>query len=432
MPIGKKAYAASSIKSIEVAQWLGQRPDGACFVGVDVGKTKLHLVLQFADGSATRPLVARNPGQIGAVIKLLQRVRRKHALTVAMEPTGTYGQALRVALAAAGIRLLRVEGRAVHDFAGVHDGVRSQHDGKDAALIAALASLGKACPWDYVVPTDAEAELRSRVRLLGAYDGQMTRWSNRIEGWLGQYWPELGRRLPLRSPTLLKLLRRYGSPQALVADRSAARRLRRWGGARLADKKIAGILRRAGQTRGAPVSPAARAEVRVYAQEALRMRKALRQQRLALTKLAKADEQLQRVGAAVGKVTACVLRARVGDPGQYPAAGAYLKALGLNLREFSSGQQQSQLHISKRGPGQARRWLFLAALRATQWPTVKGWYLRKVQRSGGKKVPALIAIARKLAMGIWRTARDRGQFQASRLFQAPGVRTGPTTQEARM
>ena len=66
---------------------------------------------------------------------------------MALEPSGTYGDPLRQALSDAGIAVVRVSPKAAHDYAEVFDGVPSQHDGKDAAVVAELAALGKSTPW---------------------------------------------------------------------------------------------------------------------------------------------------------------------------------------------------------------------------------------------------------------------------------------------
>jgi transposase len=58
-----------------------------------------------------------------------------------------------------------------------------------------------------------------------------------------------------------------------------------------------------------------------------------------------------------------VLGATVGTPVDYPNPHSYLKALGLNLKERSSGKHKGQLKITKRGPGEARKYLYFAALR---------------------------------------------------------------------
>ena len=75
-----------------------------------------------------------------------------------MESTGTYGDALRARLTAAGLNVQRVGGKAAHDYAEVFDGVPSQHDGKDAAVIAELAAFGKSRPWPYRPPSELEEE----------------------------------------------------------------------------------------------------------------------------------------------------------------------------------------------------------------------------------------------------------------------------------
>jgi hypothetical protein len=66
-----------------------------------------------------------------------------------MEPSGIYGDALRQALADAGVAVQRISPKAAHDYAEVFDGVPSQHDGKDAAVVGELAAIGKGVPWSY-------------------------------------------------------------------------------------------------------------------------------------------------------------------------------------------------------------------------------------------------------------------------------------------
>ncbi len=73
----------------------------------------------------------------------------------------------------------------------------------------------------------------------------------------------------------------------------------------------------------------------------------------------------------VGPGTLAVLLTTVGDLRKYPNSGALLKALGLNLKERSSGQRQGQLAITKRGSALARRWLFFWAMRAVQRPSLQ-------------------------------------------------------------
>jgi transposase len=71
----------------------------------------------------------------------------------------------------------------------------------------------------------------------------------------------------------------------------------------------------------------------------------------------------------------------------YSCLRAYLKAMGLNLKERSSGESQSRAHITKRGNPRLRQWVYLAAIRWVQYHPVKAWYVRKRGvRSEGRSV----------------------------------------------
>jgi transposase len=120
----------------------------------------------------------------------------------------------------------------------------------------------------------------------------------------------------------------------------------------------------------------------------------------------------------LGHVTAAVLLCIVGSPNNFGSASAYVKAMGLNLKVHSSGKHKGKLRISKRGSGVARKYLYLAALRAIQrYPLSKAWYDRKVVRDGGVKGKAIIAIMRKLARAAFHVGRG-SQFDEQQLFDA--------------
>ena len=135
-----------------------------------------------------------------------------------------------------------------------------------------------------------------------------------------------------------------------------------------------------------------------------------------MEKLAQGHVIIARQAVAVGWATACVLWVYLGNPGNYHCAEAYRKAMGLNLKERSSGRYQGQLKITKRGPGAVRRWLYFAAMRLVQKPDVVEWYeIKKGQRpKGGKR--ALIAVMRKLALGLYVVGVGEETFDAKRLF----------------
>jgi hypothetical protein len=94
--------------------------------------------------------------------------------------------------------------------------------------------------------------------------------------------------------------------------------------------------------------------------------------------------------------------------------------MGLNLKERSSGESQSRAHITKRGDPRLRPWVYLAAIRWVQYHPVKSWYTRKRGvRSEGRSVSgtrALVAVMRKLVMGMDAAVKHHEEFDVKKLF----------------
>ena len=421
----KKAYRAVDVQDVSVESWLAGRPVGQVWVGVDVGKDECMMVFRWQDRDFERPIRWDNPGQIPLAIECLGvLVRRGWQVTVVMESSGTYGDAFRQALSDAGLEGHRVAGKATKDYAEVFDGVPSQHDGKDAAILAELGSIGKSAPWPWQTPSSQEQSLRLHVEMLDVYQQHWLEWTNRIEAWLARHWPEAGELLELGSVTLLELLRAYGSPQALAGDPQAAGRLAGWGGRLLEPSKIARVIESAGATLGVRPTEVDCQRVQLYAQEALTALRQVQAHRKALARHGRNCPDVQLLAPALGLATACVLHVEAGDASTYRCGQAYQKTLGLNLKERSSGRYKGQLRISKRGSARARRWLYLAALRLVrQDGAVSRWYARKVARDGGQRKRGLVGIMRKIALGIHACTRDGVRFDPGRLFRDSCGRT---------
>jgi transposase len=204
----------------------------------------------------------------------------------------------------------------------------------------------------------------------------------------------------------------------LAEDPQAADRLYRWGKGLLRREKAEALVASARQTAGVPVGRWDEERLRRYAQE---VQNALRQQRQArrrLRQLAPAQPTIRAMSAVVGAVTACVLWVELGNPQDYHCGPAYRKAMGLNLKERSSGRWVGQLKLTKRGPGAARRWLYLAALRWVRQEPVRSWYLRqKAQRRGACK-PALVGVMRKLALALYRVGGRGEPFDRQQLYRS--------------
>ena len=115
--------------------------------------------------SFERPWKAKNPEEVATLVGILRALANRRELIVAMESTGSYGEPLHSKLAEAGLTVHRVGGKAAHDYAEVFDGVPSQHDGKDAAVIAELAAFGKATPWPFRAKASGRRRSESSSRL---------------------------------------------------------------------------------------------------------------------------------------------------------------------------------------------------------------------------------------------------------------------------
>ena len=163
-----RAYRATGVKKVSLEEAFSRGPDGEVTVGLDIGKHEVFAVLRWKDGSFLRPWKTRMPTEIPALIEVLEHVANERPLRVAMESTGAYGDALRQALTDANLNVHRVSGKATHDYAEIFDGVPSQHDGKDAAIIAELTALGKSWPWPYRPKEKQNAEMASWVDWLDA------------------------------------------------------------------------------------------------------------------------------------------------------------------------------------------------------------------------------------------------------------------------
>ena len=419
-----RTYRSQNVQSVAVAKLLWGHEGQAAVVGVDVGNEALCMTVRWSSGQSERPIRVAQPAQLRQGVALLTAPGQGRSLKVAVEPTGTYGDPWRYACQQAGLAVERVSPVASNRHAEVYDGASSQHDGKDAGVVAELCYLGKSKPWAWEAGTVQARELAVPAELMDAYQEEHNTWRSRLEAKLARYWPEVPQWLALDSVTLLELLLHYGSPAALAADAQAAARLAQWGGRFLTAEKIAGVVAAARQTVGVPVGPAEAYGLKAIAQRALDSQRRLAQQHQAVTRKSAGRPEAALLGPALGRATVAILHVENGDPAAYGGVRMYPRALGLNLVERSSGHYVGRLHISRRGSARSRRWLYLAALRLVQEPGIKHWYQAKVARDGGQKGNALTAVMRKLAAGMHHCVRTGEAFDPARVFPAPGAPAG--------
>ncbi len=420
----KNPYSLIDVNTISVQALTRDRSGQAAVMGVDVAKAELVMCLVWPDRSFERPWRVKSPDQIRLVVSKLLELNRLCPVAVAMESSGTYGDAFRQALDDAGLQVRRVSAKAVKDDSEGFDGVPSNHDGKDAAIIGTLCVNGRSVPWLWKAAVEDESSdkdqaIRYWVRQLDTAQRIKQIWCGKLEGMLARHWPEAGTLTNQSGPTLTRVLAHYGDPRELAKDPEASDRLAKIGGHYLSDEKIERLIESARSTVGVRMNAWAMREMKDIASSITAQRQTIQQCRRELKKLTKDHKPIQSQAPAVGLIAACVLWMCLGDPAHYGSAGAYRKAMGLNLTERSSGQHKGKLKLSKRGQRLTRKWVYFSALRWMREPSVKIWLDKKKQRDGGKGGKAATAIMRRLAAAAWHAGQGE-VFDPKRLFPGAG------------
>lgn len=102
--------------------------------------------------------------------------------------------------------------------------------------------------------------------------------------------------------------------------------------------------------------------------------------------------------------------------GDFHSADAFVSFLGLDLRARDSGETRGRRRLTKQGDPELRRLLFNGAMRACRTKAWENIY-RRMQKRGMERIPALVAISRKLARTAWSMYRHHTLFSAERLCQ---------------
>jgi transposase len=413
----KRSYRAQKVNEVRWEEVAERVKDKGVVWAIDVAKVEQYGVLMDSDRQVVVTLRWAHPAETPTVLDQL-RALPCGSLTAVMESTGVYGDTLHRQLQEARMEVHLMSAKRVHDACEVYDGVPSLHDAKAAQVIGRLYFEGASRVW--VEASEQQRRHDAIGRLYRLYQKQHQQQQNRLEAALQRHWPELTHYLELDSVTLEDLLLSFGSPAELSAQAEEGReRMRRISRGKLAAEKIEAVLESARQTIGVPCVVAERDYLMALGAELRHSREEKERVGVRLSALTQADPQLRALGVTIGRVTTGLLIAEGLDPRAYANSSSYCKALGLNLKERSSGQHQGQLKITKRGSGPARRDLYLATLRLINHNgIVNPWYEKKVQAQDGRdKLKIVVALMRKLSRALWHLAGGHS-FDARRLCAA--------------
>ena len=408
----KHTYRAKNVKSIDWAQLKGHVAGQSLVFAVDIAKEKQFAFLSSAEGEISELVSGNHPEQTRELLEGLQSLGCP--VTVMMESTGTYGDALRYRFRGLGFEVYQASAKRVSDVREIYDGVPSLHDAKAATVIANLHRAGLTRPWRE--STAVERELDAQRREFDMHQRNYRRNQNRLEGVLARHWPEILTLLALDSVTVEGLLIEYGTPAKLAAEPQAAEKIRCLSKGQLSHDKIERLIDSARNTLGQPCLEAERRWVQALAEEMRDARLQQKRSKATLEAVIEADAGLKELSTVIGLVTTAVLLSCRLDPRHFASARSFQKALGLNLKEKSSGRYQGQLKLTKRGCSIARSYLYFAALRLIHGnPVIKAWYQQKADPRAKNKT--VIALMRKRAKALWYVGRG-DRFDARTLFPA--------------
>jgi len=407
----KRTCRAKNVNKINWDKVTEQLSGEAGVFAIDVAKAKQYALLTNADNSVSELIWWNHPEQTYEVLTALKCLACP--LDVVMESTGTYGDALRYQFKQSGFRIYQMNAKRVSDAQEIYDGVPSMHDAKSATVITRLHAEGLSKPW--VELTDEERNMNALRREYDMHHTQYQRNQNRLEAFLSRHWPEVGKFLDLDSVTLESLLIAYGSPEHIAADaKDAAKKMRGWGRSLLSDEKIESVIKSARHSLGQPCTDIEVRYLQALAEEMRHGRLQQKRAKNALEGFIERDDKLKELSNLIGMITTAILLSCHLDPRKHDCTRSFQKALGLNLKEKSSGRHVGQLKISKRGSSTARSYLYFATLRLIKNnPVAKAWYLNKVDPRAKNKT--VIAVMRKLVKALWYVGRGE-RFDANKLF----------------
>ena len=96
------------------------------------------------------------------------------------------------------------------------------------------------------------------------------------------------------------------------------------------------------------------------------------------------------------------------------SADAFVAFTGLDPRPYDSGQHRGKRRLSKRGPAELRRLLYLAALSAAKTKTWRPLY-EHYRAKGLSSTATIVILARRIARTAWSIYTHKTEFDSARL-----------------
>lgn len=338
-------------------------------------------------------------------------------VVVGMESTGSYGYALLRELQALGWRVEWVNPAHTHRLKHLVDNTPEKSDEKDPEVIGTIVELGRTL--EVVRLPDLAESLRQLCRHRQGLMVDLNRTTNRMEGVVAQFFPELLRvGTKLETKTMQQLLRHYPAPvdigaaglEALVGD------VRKWSRGRWGRDKAEALYEAARRSIGV------RGGVMGYRRRVAQLLEQLDLQQRQLQQLHQdivqllgqdAQAQLMLTVPMLGPISVANLLAEVGDWRAFARPEQILKLAGLNLARCESGQYRGKLRISKCGNPRLRHTLYLAALGMCKKNGLYGPAAAQARKAGKPGTQTVLKMAKKLVYLVHAMIRNNQPFNLS-------------------
>lgn len=410
-------YSSVHINSIDQKELDSQLRGDTLIMGLDVAKKKEYAAIEDETGKGIGVIRWNHPRESRKFARFVDRLKPSKVQMV-MEPTGSYGDPIRHMAYRRGWEVWKMASKRVGDAKEIADGVPSIHDPKAAHILVWLHKQDLTERWE---PKGINRRrVRTLIRQLSRLQGNWQRHLGYLEAEMARYWPEIIQAWELKRATLLGILKNFGGPQKMAENEKEVRAyMRKKGGYLLSKERIDAVIKAAKSSLGVTMLKSERMSIKNLAEHADRLRRDRLKFKRKLDRIIEKEEVL-RMGEEVGLPTAALFWDKLGSFTDYEKVDQLIKAFGLNLKERSSGTYNSPLHITKRGPSDARSALYLATCRKINTdPFFQAWHRKKVARDGGEdnanKNVSVVALMRKYLKGLWHLARGK-QFDSTLLF----------------
>ena len=387
---------------------------GRNIVGIDVGKHTHSALAVSPQGERIASLASFTNDREGVErleAQVLQPAGGPRKVLLAIEATGHYWMALYHELVRRGYQGVVLNPIQTHGEARTRIR-KTKTDKRDAEGIARFILTGKAHAAR--IPDEQTARLRiltrRRHRLI-QMKGDIERAAQSLTDRL---FPEYDRCLSKPFlPSARAMIRAVGlSPERIAGHEDMTRQvLARAGRGRLKTETIDGLIQHAhdsiGTRQAGPViDDQLRATVELI--EDLELQ------------IAELDGELERrmndrasplLSLGISPSLAAAIHAESDPASDFRSARQYAAYAGLEPSTFESGQMRgTRTHISKRGSPHLRHALYLAAFSVYRKHEYFHRIYRRFRKRGHTHTDALVVVARRLALVVWRMLKDNRPF----------------------